>query len=177
MGCQAVTPHLVGLARRLEGKPFHLIATHCQQGKQEDVVGYVRTKGLAPDTQNTTVSSMGGHPKVKGKGYVPYYMVFDHTGKLAHHHMCGAYHGGDGLKMIEWVDDLHEKTPAISLGDEPFDQFQADPAEAHDDDVVLALPHAPPLSLEDEQLGRRPSQCVDGGDGGQHPGDLQDYRR
>ncbi len=72
-----------------------------------------------------TVSSQGGHPKVKGNGYVPYYMVFDHTGKLAHHHMCGAYHGGDGLKMIEWVDELLEKTPAIYLGDAPFEHEAA----------------------------------------------------
>ena len=35
--------------------------------------------------------------------------------------MCGDYHGGDGLKMIEWVDDLLAKTPAIYLGDEPFE--------------------------------------------------------
>jgi len=68
---------------------------------------------------------MGGHPKVKGNGYVPYYMVFDHTGKLAHHHMCGNYHGGDGLKMIEWVDELLEKTPAIYLGDAPFEHEPA----------------------------------------------------
>ena len=84
-------------------------------------MAYIRSKGLAPDTPNVTVSSLGGHPKVKGNGYVPYYMVFDHTGKLAHHHMCGAYHGGDGLKMIEWVDKLLEKTPAIYLGDAPFE--------------------------------------------------------
>ena len=69
-----------------------------------------------------TVTYQGRHPQVKGNGYVPYYMVFDHTGKLAHHHMCGDYHGGDGLKMIEWVDDLLAKTPAIYLGDEPFEK-------------------------------------------------------
>ena len=84
-------------------------------------MAYIRSKGLAPDSPNVTVSSMGGHPKVKGTGYVPYYMVFDHTGKLAHHHMCGSFHGGDGLKMIEWVDELLAKTPAIYLGDEPFE--------------------------------------------------------
>lgn len=101
------------------------MATHCQRGTKEDVVAYIRSKGLAADSSNTTVSSMGGHPRVKGNGYVPYYMVFDHTGKLAHHHMCGAYHGGDGLKMIEWVDELLEKTPAIYLGSEPFEHEAA----------------------------------------------------
>jgi hypothetical protein len=47
-------------------------------------------------------------------------MVFDHTGKLAYHHMCGDYHGGDGLAMIEWVDKLLAQAPAIYLGDDPF---------------------------------------------------------
>ena len=88
-------------------------------------MAYIRSNGLAPDTPNVTVSSMGGHPKVQGNGYVPYYLVFDHTGKLAHHHMCGAYHGGDGLKMIEWVEELLEKTPAIYLGDAPFEHEAA----------------------------------------------------
>jgi len=57
---------------------------------------------------------------VKGNGYVPYYMVFDRHGELAYHHMCGDYHGGDGLRMIEWVDKLLKDTPAIYLGKEPF---------------------------------------------------------
>ena len=67
-----------------------------------------------------TVTSFGGHPGVKGNGHVPYYMVFDHTGKLRRQHMGGAYHGGDGLEMIEWVDRLLKETPAIWLGNEPF---------------------------------------------------------
>lgn len=108
------------MAKRLEGKPFHLVATHCQQRPKDSVVSYIKSKGLAADTPNMTVSSFGGHPKVKGTGYVPYYMVFDHTGKLSHHHMCGAYHGGDGLRMIEIVDELLAETPAIYLGQEPY---------------------------------------------------------
>ena len=35
-------------------------------------MAYIRSNGLAPDTPNMTVSSMGGHPKVQGNGYVPY---------------------------------------------------------------------------------------------------------
>ena len=120
MGCRAVTPHLVSLARRLEGRPFHLIASHCQAGTKEEVVGYIKSKKLAPDTPNMTVTKQGRHPGVKGNGYVPYYMVFDHKGQLAHHHMCGDYHGGDGLAMIEWVDKLLAQTPAIYLGEDPF---------------------------------------------------------
>lgn len=111
---------MVSLAKKLEGKPFHLVATHCQRGEQADVVNYVKSKGLSAETPNVTVSSFGGHPKVKGNGYVPYYMVFDHHGDLAHHHMCGDYHGGDGLAMIEWVERLLAKVPAIYLGKKPF---------------------------------------------------------
>lgn len=120
MGCKAITPELVSLAARLEGKPFHLLAAHRQRNPREEVVEYVRSQGLPPDTPNVTVTSMGGHPQVKGNGYVPYYFVFDHTGRMVHHHMCGNYHGGDGLKMIEWVDRLLEDAPAIWLGEEPF---------------------------------------------------------
>lgn len=111
---------MVSLAKRLEGKPFHLLATHCQRGTKADVVDYVKSKGLSVDTPNMTVSSFGGHAKVKGNGYVPYYMVFDHHGDLVHHHMCGDYHGGDGLKMIELVDKLLADVPAIYLGKAPF---------------------------------------------------------
>jgi hypothetical protein len=122
VGCKAITPHLVGLAKRLEGKPFHLLAAHCQNQPKENVVSYIRGKGMAPDSPNMTVTSFGGHPQVKGNGYVPYYMVFDHTGKMVHHHMCGDYHGGDGLKMIEWVDDLLAKAPEIYVGDLTFER-------------------------------------------------------
>ncbi|NJN14328.1 MAG: hypothetical protein HC813_01385, partial [Planctomycetes bacterium] len=76
--------------------------------------------GLSPAAPNFTVSSFGGHPKVKGNGYVPYYLVFDHHGDLAHHHMCGDYHGGDGLGMIDWVEKLLKAAPEIYLGREPF---------------------------------------------------------
>ncbi len=108
------------MAKELEGKPFHLLATHCQENSRANVIEYIKGKGLAPTSPNVTVTSFGGHRKVKGNGYVPYYMVFDQHGELAHHHMCGGYHGGDGLKMIEWVKKLLKDTPEIYLGKEPF---------------------------------------------------------
>ena len=112
---------MVSLAKRLQNRPFHLVATHCQNAPQAEVVAYIKSKGVEASTPNFTVSSFGGHPKVKGNGYVPYYMVFDHTGRLVQHHMCGDYHGGDGLKMIDWVDKLLAKTPDIYLGEEKFE--------------------------------------------------------
>ena len=74
--------------------PFHLIATDRQRGKREDQVAYLKGLGLTADTPNFTVTSDGGHPAVKGNGYVPYYMIFDHRGRLVRDHMAGAYHGG-----------------------------------------------------------------------------------
>ncbi|MDA1194420.1 MAG: hypothetical protein O2894_04480 [Planctomycetota bacterium] len=67
-----------------------------------------------------TITKNGRHPDVPGNGYVPYYIIFDHTGKLRYHHMAGSYHGGDGLKLIELVDALLEDAPAIWLGSDPF---------------------------------------------------------
>lgn len=111
---------MVSLAKKYEGRPFHLIASHCQNDTQENVTAYIRSKGLPANTPNFTVTSQGRHPKVKGNGYVPYYIVFDHRGKLVQHHMCGDYHGGDGLGMVEWVDKLMKKVPDIYLGNEEF---------------------------------------------------------
>ena len=111
---------MVSLAKKLEGRPFHLVATHCQRQPKEKVVAYIKSKKLEADTPNFTVSSFGGHPDVSGNGYVPYYMVFDHHGNLAYHHMCGQYHGGDGLEMLTWIDRLLMDTPEIYLGKEPY---------------------------------------------------------
>ncbi len=126
MGCRQITPHLVRLASRLEDKPFHIIASHCQNtSSRKEVIAYLRNNNMSAFAPNLTITKMGNHPKVRGNGYVPYYIVFDHTGKLVHHHMCGSYHGGDGLKMIEWVDKLLKDAPAIYLGDKPFQMIAA----------------------------------------------------
>ncbi|MHC4780923.1 MAG: hypothetical protein ACYTFG_20315 [Planctomycetota bacterium] len=84
-------------------------------------MAYIRSQGLSPDASNVTVTSFGRHPKVKGNGYVPYYMIFDHHGDLVYDHMCGSYHGGDGLKCIEKVEELLLHAPAIYLGRKPFE--------------------------------------------------------
>jgi len=38
--------------------------------------------------------------------YVPYYLIFDHTGKLRYNHMAGPYHGGDRDKYQKLVKKL-----------------------------------------------------------------------
>jgi len=125
VGCRAITPAMASLAKRLEGKPFHLIASFCQQGTRDEIVAYAQSQGITADNPNLTITKQGRHPDVKGNGHVPYYMVFDHTGTLVREHMCGAYHGGDGNAFIEWVDKMMAKAPAIYLGDEPYAQASA----------------------------------------------------
>ncbi|MFT7618732.1 MAG: hypothetical protein ACI97A_002379 [Planctomycetota bacterium] len=111
---------MVSLAKKLEDKPFHLVASHCQATPKNEVLAYIKSKGLSPTTPNVTVTSQGRHPQVKGNGYVPYYAVFNHHGDLVHHHMCGDYHGGDGLKMVEIVETLLKDAPAIYIGRDKF---------------------------------------------------------
>jgi len=121
VGCKEVTPHLVSLARRLEDQPFHLIATHRQNNAtRSEVIAYLKANGLSVFTPNFSVTKMGSHPDIPGNGFAPYYAVFDHTGTLVHDHMGGSYHGGDGLEMIRYVDQLLAQTPAIYLGAAPF---------------------------------------------------------
>ena len=115
---------MVSLARRLEGKPFHLVASHCQAvSNKRETISYVKANGMSAFSPNMTITSNGNHPDVKGNGFVPYYIMFDHTGKLHYHHMCGSYHGGDGNRFIEIVDELVKKAPAIYLGKEPFQKI------------------------------------------------------
>ena len=116
---------MVSMAERLVDKPFHLIASHCQAiSNEKSVVAYLKANGMSEFAPNFTVTSNGSHPDVKGNGFVPYYIIFDHTGKLHAHHMCGSYHGGDGWKMIEIVDKLLKDAPAVYLGREPFKKIK-----------------------------------------------------
>ncbi len=124
MGCKAFTPHLVGLAKELENEPFHLLASYNQRATPEEAKHEIFQNGLAPLAPNVTVSMHAGHPGVKGTGYVPYYMVFDHHGDLAYHHQGGPYHGGDGTAIIERVKTMLEQVPVIYTGKEPFEQHK-----------------------------------------------------
>lgn len=118
--CNKVTPDLIKLARRLENRPFRIVAAHSQQSTRERVATYVRSLGLAENTPNFTITDFGSHPRVETSGFVPYYIVFDHHGNLAHHHTAGNDHGGDGRDMYRWVDRLVKAAPAIYLGESPF---------------------------------------------------------
>ena len=131
MGCRGITPKLVGLARRLEGRPFHLIASHGQDISSRDSVNvHLQAHGMWSFQPNLTITKNGRHPDVQckrnsdGVRLMPYYLVFDHTGRLVKHNMGGAFHGGDGSMMFTVVDELLAKTPDVYLGPEPFEQIE-----------------------------------------------------
>jgi hypothetical protein len=152
VGCRAISPELVSLASRLEGRPFHLIATDRQRSDKDTQLAYLRGLGLDDNTPNFTVSGGGGHPGVKGNGYVPYYMIFDHRGTLVREHMGGAYHGGDGLAMIEWVEKLLLAAPSIFLGDQPF---------THIADLAKRIESRKKLGAAVKELQKRTVLCTD----------------
>lgn len=112
-----------------------------QRQPKAKALDYLRSQKYDTASPNFTVTAGGGHPAVKGNGYVPYYMVFDHHGVLRREHMCGDYHGGDGLGMIEWVDRLLRAAPGIYLGKEPF-EHAADLAAKIEEGKNLARPLA-----------------------------------
>lgn len=121
MGCRAFTPPLVGLARELEGQPFHLVASHNQQGEVDEVRHEIFQNGLGLAPTNVSVVKSASHPGVTGTGYVPYYLVFDQHGDLVHHHQGGPYHGGDGLEVLDRVREMLRDVPVVYTGREPFE--------------------------------------------------------
>ncbi|MFT4640010.1 MAG: hypothetical protein ACI8T1_003335 [Verrucomicrobiales bacterium] len=110
MGCQQITSGMVGLAKKLEGKPFHIIASYCQSGSKEQAVASLEKEGWSSKMENLTVMNQTRFPKAPVK-YVPYYMVFDHHGKLQHNHMAGPYHGGDGDTYQQLIKQLLKEIP------------------------------------------------------------------
>ncbi len=102
---------MVSLAKSLEGKPFHMIASYCQHGSREGALAALQRQGWTKELQNTSVMYHTHFPGAPVK-YVPYYLIFDHTGKLRHNHMAGPYHGGNGDLYQKQVKELLSKVPA-----------------------------------------------------------------
>lgn len=123
MGCRAFTPPLVGLAKELEGQPFHLLASHNQNGSLDAAQHEIYQNGLHPLSPNVTVAKSAGHPGVTGTGYVPYYLVFDHHGDLAYHHQGGPYHGGDGNAVHDRVRNMLTQVPVVYVGKDTFSKY------------------------------------------------------
>ncbi len=158
MGCRAFTPHLVGLAKELEGAPFHFIASHNQSGSPEAALHEIFQNGLEPFAPNVTVTKQAGHPGVKGTGYVPYYLLFDHHGDLVHHHQGGPYHGGDGTAVLDRVREMLRSVPVVYVGKDPFERHHKLAAELEKGKKLSksleALARAHAENPEDSELTR-----------------------
>ena len=101
---------MVGLAKSLKDEPFHLIASYCQRGTKEGALASLKKEGWTKDLKNASVMNRTRFPKAPVK-YVPYYLIFDHTGKLRYNHMAGPYHGGDGDNYQKLVKELLKEVP------------------------------------------------------------------
>lgn len=112
VGCRAITPGMVGLARKLDGERFHVVASYCQRGEKDPVLKYLKSQGWNDEMANLSVMFQTRYRSEDIKiTYYPYYLIFDHTGKLRYHHMAGKYHGGDGDKYQELVAKLLKEIP------------------------------------------------------------------
>jgi len=158
VGCKAFTPHLVSLAKELNGAPFHLIASHNQNGSDEAAKHEIFQNGFDPLSANTTVARHARHPGVRGTGYVPYYLVFDEHGDLAYHHQGGPYHGGDGQAVLKRVRQMVKELPAVYLGKEPFERHARLAAELRSGKKLhkslLALAKAKSEHPDDAEINR-----------------------
>ncbi len=104
---------MVSLAKKNADKPFHLIASYCQHGVKEEVVSALKKQGWSPEMENFSLVNQTRYKRgVKVGNYVPYYFIFDHTGKLRYHHQAGPWHGGDKNTYLELVKKLIAEVPA-----------------------------------------------------------------
>ena len=101
---------MVGLAKSLKDEPFHVIAFYCQTPSKERASQPLKSAGWTSKMTNLTVANQTRFPKAPVK-YVPYYLIFDHTGKLRYNHMAGPYHGGDGDNYKKLVKELLKEVP------------------------------------------------------------------
>ncbi|MGJ8726338.1 MAG: hypothetical protein ACSHYB_17450 [Roseibacillus sp.] len=101
---------MVGLAKSLKEQPFHLIASYCQSGSKDSALALLKKNGWSKEIKNLSVMRFTDFEKAPVE-YVPYYLIFDHTGKLRYNHMAGPYHGGDGDKYQKLVKELLKEVP------------------------------------------------------------------
>lgn len=98
------------MAKSLEKQPFHMIASYCQSGSKEGALNALKRYKWSTKMTNTSVMYQTDFPKAPVE-YVPYYLIFDHTGKLRYNHMAGPYHGGDGNNYQKLVKELLKEVP------------------------------------------------------------------
>lgn len=102
-GCRGITPGMVGLARAHGDEPLQVIASYCQNGRKETALKLLKTKGWTEEVQNLTVMFRTEYEADFKIAFAPYYLIFDHTGKLRHHHLAGSTNGGNGEEYKQLV--------------------------------------------------------------------------
>lgn len=102
---------MVGLAKKYQDEPFHVIASYCQRGEKDPALEYLKSQGWSEEMENLSVMYQTRFPDKVKITYVPYYLIFDHTGKLRYHHMAGPYHGGNGDTYQKEVAELLKEVP------------------------------------------------------------------
>ena len=110
-GCRAITPSMVELAKEHEGAPLHVIASYCQEGRKTAALRFLKSKGWDEKMENMTVMYRTNYSRDIKITYAPYYLIFDHTGKLRYHHQAGTAHGGNGEAYREEVAALLKEVP------------------------------------------------------------------
>ena len=102
---------MVGLAKKHKDAPLHVIASYCQRGEKEPTLEFLKSKGWSEEMKNISVMYQTRYTPDVEITFVPYYLLFDHTGKLRYHHMAGPYHGGNGDKYQEQIAELLKEVP------------------------------------------------------------------
>jgi len=64
---------MVSLAKELEGKPVHIIASYCQRGSKDSALALLKKNAWTDKMTNVTVMNQTHFPKAPVK-YVPYYL-------------------------------------------------------------------------------------------------------
>lgn len=101
---------MVSLAKSLKEQPFVLIASDCQHHGKAKSLELLKAHRWTKDIKNISVMDFTDFPKAPVE-FVPYYLIFDHTGKLRYNHMAGPYHGGNGDKYQKLVKELLKEVP------------------------------------------------------------------
>ena len=110
--CREIAPGTVALARRHKDAPLHVIASYSQSEEKDPVVAFLKSVGWDEAMDNFSVMHQTHYsPEVEVTG-LPFYLLFDHTGKLRYHHVAGTDPGGNGELYQKQVAELLEEATA-----------------------------------------------------------------
>jgi thiol-disulfide isomerase/thioredoxin len=104
--CRGVTPGMLALAKKYKDEPFHVIASYCQTGEKDQTLEYLKGEGWSDEMRNLSVMYQTHYAPDVAIAQQPYYLLFDHSGKLRYHHLAGVEQGGNGDLYQRQVAEL-----------------------------------------------------------------------